>query len=158
MTTLASSMCAPQVIAADRRPSWLRVDALSSPPVEADAVRRAVEEAQSTKWTTEGVGYVDSLFQSNVVVRRSGRIESTTTLVRLFLTESGVQQGGNLSAFADASRDEITIDAAYTVTPGSPPTGVAPETLQAVRYAQPDIFSDWHEVVVPFTELYRPEA
>jgi transglutaminase-like putative cysteine protease len=150
-SALATPSLAPPALA-EELPSWLELPAQASQADPAQA-SLAPDPALREGWLARGEGYVELLSRTQIRVERSGAIESRVEIVRHFLSETGVQQAGNLELSVDASRERLRIESAWSASPGAPPTHVAHDTLQVVDEPRTDIFSDWQRVVVPYAGL-----
>jgi transglutaminase-like putative cysteine protease len=82
-----------------------------------------------------------------------GTIEETVTMVRFYLTQSGIADEGNLRFWVDASSETATIVQAYALFPDGRHIEVEPDTIQLVADSTDDIFTDSFEVSVPYAGL-----
>ncbi len=139
--------------AAERLPEWLEVPYANASALDPERLGAAPDAEQRARWIEDGQGYVEVVSRLQIHVHASGLVESRAEMVRHFLTEAGIQQAGNLELYADAARDQLAIEAAYTQASGAPALRVDPRTLQVVDEERSDVFSDWRRVVVPFAGL-----
>jgi transglutaminase-like putative cysteine protease len=138
---------------AAERPGWLRIPYAEAPALDPERLGAPPDAELRKRWAGEGHGYVELLSRLSIRVEASGHVESRAEMVRHFLTDAGIQEGGNLELYADESRDQLSIEAAYAVAAGGKTSRVDPATLQVVEDQQSDVFSDWQRVVVPFAGL-----
>ncbi|MCP4006087.1 MAG: DUF3857 domain-containing transglutaminase family protein [bacterium] len=80
-------------------------------------------------------------------------IESRIELIRHFVSESGISQGGNMNLWGDAWRDQLTVEAGYSISPDSQPVLVDPATIEVVTGNTNNVFSDIQQVILPIPGL-----
>lgn len=137
----------------ERLPDWISVSPEFSTSVGESRGERFPDEEQVAAWERDGFGFVDLLWRIDVHLERSGMIDSRVEIVRHFLSESGVSQGGNLALYADAWRDRLTVDTGYSISPNSPPVFADPKTVEIVSDDAVGLFSDIQRVIIPVPGL-----
>jgi hypothetical protein len=110
-------------------------------------------EEDRAAWERGGFGFVDLLWRINIHIERSGMIESRVEVVRHFLSEAGISQGGNMDLYADTWRDQLTIETGYSISPNAPPIFVDPDTVEIVSDDTENVFSDVQRVIIPVPGL-----
>ena len=105
------------------------------------------------RFRSDRVPDVDRLYRVRVDLKADGAVEQRWTWARYLVTESGVQDAGNMTFWVDAHGQFATIQQAYTLLPDGRRIEVVPETIQVVADSEDDIFSDSFQVVVPFPAL-----
>jgi hypothetical protein len=141
--------------AKERLPAWISIaPKLSSSTGKSRNVASPPSE-DLAQWEREGHGYVDLLWRIEIHFERSGMIESRVEMVRHFLSESGISQGGNMEFYADAWRDRFTIETGYSISAGNAPIFINPETIEVIPETGFNIFSDWNRIILPIPGL-RP--
>lgn len=151
---LASFATAAGAAANERLPAWLSI----SPALASSMGSRGDEfppPEERAEWERSGYGYVDLLWRIEIRLEQSGMIESRVEIVRHFLSESGIAQAGNMEFFADAWRDQVTIETGYSSGTHAHPVFVDPQTIEVIPETASNIFSDWNRVIVPIPGL-RP--
>jgi hypothetical protein len=144
-----------EAAAKERLPAWISIAPKLSSSTGKTKIITAPPSEDRAQWERDGHGYVDLLWRIEFHFERSGMIESRVEVVRHFLSESGISQGGNMDLYADAWRDRLTIETAYSVSAGDTPIFINPETIEVIPETGSNIFSDWNRVILPIPGL-RP--
>ena len=150
LTAIAAS--APEARAA--LPPWLEgppsdgghVEAL--PLDDADAVI-----GQGT--SGDDRGYVDLLHRVSLSVDARGNLSERVVVARLFTTDAGAVNGGDLRFHARANFDRARLRAAYVLTADRRRIPVDERTVQVRDTDDRHVFSDYKEIVVPLPGISR---
>ena len=97
--------------------------------------------------------YLERLFKVRIQRLPDGSIEETISVARLFMTQAGIANYGNLEFWVDASSQTATIEQAYALLPGGRRVSVEPQAIQLVADSTDDIFTDSFQAIVPFSGL-----
>jgi transglutaminase-like putative cysteine protease len=116
-------------------------------PVEPLAPARAQELA------AQGYGYVELDVRTHMLLKRNGDLEIRRHALRQYLSDTGVQQEGNLLVSVAANRDRATYERAYVQTPDGARQAVPFESLRVQPSEDRNVFSDQRDVIVPLVGL-----
>lgn len=102
-----------------------------------------------------GYGSVTLAEKHEFVLRDDKLDEETTHSIQLYVTSSGISNGGNSGFWVDGTTQRAEILEAYVLQPDGTTIEVDPATLQITSDNSPDIFNDSYYVTVPFPQI-RP--
>jgi hypothetical protein len=108
-----------------------------------------VSESRLAAARTAGRAYIDLIERHELYVAASEELTLRRTLVRRLLNQQGVESYGNERIGVRPSLEDLTVEAAFTITDGHLEPLEA-ESIQFLTTSGGDIFSDAQEAVLPF--------
>jgi len=150
---IAGIIVLPAAVSHARHPEWLSTsDSLGEESV-APADAYDVEPDRFSELRDAGFGFVELVHGRSLQIHENGNLKETLLLMRHFVSEDGVRQGGNLQLSVRPSVESVSIDAAFQLADDGSRSVVTPASIQVVSESSLDIFSDSSTVVVPYTRL-----
>lgn len=136
-----------------RLPDWVSIAQTFGTKTDAVQANLFPSAESRAQWEREGHGFVDLLWRIQIHIERSGMIKTRIEIVRHFVSESGISQGGNMDIWADAWRDQLTLETGYSISSETPPAFVDPETIEVISGPVNGVFSDFQQIVLPIPGL-----